>query len=78
MNDIGFNRQIHGCWYMEMQWFEEENIWEHVYKYWEFILDMTNLDAWKTPRGEVKEIVAYMNEEVLAGNMKSYGIGHDH
>lgn len=41
MND---NTQIHGCWFMEMQWFEEENIWEHVYKYWEFILDMANLD----------------------------------
>lgn len=50
----------------------------NVYKHQDFVLNMVNLDAWKTSRGEVEEIVTHMHEEILVGDMKSHGIKYDH
>jgi hypothetical protein len=45
-----------------------------LYKCQEFILDMLNLDAWKTSRGEIKELVPYMTKATLGRNIKSHRV----
>lgn len=56
-----------------MQWHEGMNIWVHVYKYQEFILDIAYLDAPKTSNS-IRETVAYMHQEILAGDMRNHGL----
>lgn len=42
------------------------------------ILDVINLDAWKTSRGVIKEAVACVHQETVAGNVKNLGLGYNH